>query len=233
MSLFDIVLAVISLLFVSASARSRSEFRRLQLDYYVLTLHISIIYSEWHTFTAIGRRYRSGREERSLQSPYKAKYMDNGRRAQASCPSLVSKGLDFTTVSVRCLHYYDIKRVCSRMFDTSLQLLLRLRSIYCTEEDTLGLSSGSSAPTTAIQVTPALLSRSRQLFVKNLQARSDWTKTVMGHREHEKEEVEDEDERQQAADPMVQKVKEATDLNKYERKLLNCIVNGGKFALVS
>jgi hypothetical protein len=88
----------------------------------------------------------------------------------------------------------------------------------------IGLSSaGSSAPTTAIQVTPALLSRSCQLFVKNLQARSDWTKTVMGHKEHEKEEV----------DPIVQKVKEATDLNEYERNLLNCIVDGGKFALVS
>ena len=88
----------------------------------------------------------------------------------------------------------------------------------------IGLSSaGSSAPTTAIQVTPALLSRSCQLFVKNLQARANWTKTVMGHKEHEKEEV----------DPIVQKVKEATDLNEYERNLLNCIVDGGKFALVS
>jgi hypothetical protein len=59
----------------------------------------------------------------------------------------------------------------------------------------------------------------------------------MGHEEHEKEGTEDEDEKQQkkeqAAEPIVQKVKEAKDLNKYERKLLDCIVDGGKFALVS
>ncbi|KIM76317.1 hypothetical protein PILCRDRAFT_12910 [Piloderma croceum F 1598] len=113
----------------------------------------------------------------------------------------------------------------------------------------VGLSSpGSSAPRAAIQVTPASVSRACQLFVKNLQARSDWTKMVMGHEEHEKEEAEDEDEtedededeegaededkmpqkKEQAAEPIVQKVKEATDLNEYERKLLNGIVDGAK-----
>ena len=103
----------------------------------------------------------------------------------------------------------------------------------------LGLSSpGSSAPTAAIQVTPALVSRACQLFVQNLQARSDWTKTVMGHEECKKEgtegevETEDGETEEQATDPIVQKVMGASDLNDYERKLLDCIVDGGKLALV-
>ena len=91
----------------------------------------------------------------------------------------------------------------------------------------LGFSSpGSSAPTAAIQVTPDLVSRACHLFVQNLRARSDWTKTVLGQEEHKKQEVEDK--KQQTTDPIVEKVKRASDLNKYERKLLNCIVDGGK-----
>jgi len=68
----------------------------------------------------------------------------------------------------------------------------------------LGLSSpGSSAPTAAIQVTPALVSRAYQLFVQNLQARSDWTKTVMGDEERKKEGTEGEVEtEEQATDPI-------------------------------
>jgi hypothetical protein len=100
----------------------------------------------------------------------------------------------------------------------------------------LGLSPlGSSS---AIQVTPALVSRAYQLFVENLQARSDWTKTVIEHEdEGSEDESEDGDERQQqkeqTTEPIVQKVKQAKDLNHYERQLLNCIVDGGKVALVS
>jgi len=100
----------------------------------------------------------------------------------------------------------------------------------------LGLSSpGSPAPTAAIQVTPDLVSRACQLFVQNLQARSDWTKTVMGHKKGgaEDEDEDDKHQKEQATDSIVQKVKGASDLNKYERMLLNCIVDGGKFALVS
>jgi len=100
----------------------------------------------------------------------------------------------------------------------------------------LGLSSLESS-TATIQVTPALVSRACQLFVQNLQARSDWTKTVMGHEENKKEGAADEDEKQQkkeqAADPIIQKVKGASDLNKYEIMLLNCIVDSGKSALLS
>jgi hypothetical protein len=101
----------------------------------------------------------------------------------------------------------------------------------------LGLSPPGSS--SAIHVTPALVSRACQLFVENLQARSDWTKTVIEHEDEgsEDDDDDDDDERQQqkeqATEPIVQKVKQAKDLNHYEKQLLNCIVDGGKVALVS
>jgi len=52
----------------------------------------------------------------------------------------------------------------------------------------LGLSiSQSSASTVAIQVTPPKVSEACQLLIKNWQARSDWTKAVMGDQQDEAE----------------------------------------------
>ena len=106
---------------------------------------------------------------------------------------------------------------------TGIPLPVFLDRIACIA---LGLSpSQPSSPTVPIQVTPAVVSRACQLFIKNFQARSDWTKAVMGDEDKEKNESEG---NEKTADLTVQKLREANDLNFYEEKLLTCIVDCGK-----
>ena len=86
----------------------------------------------------------------------------------------------------------------------------------------LGLSiSQPSASMDTIQVTSPKVSEACQLLIKNWQVRSDWTEAVLGDEQKE--------EKEQTADPIVQNVEKADDLNEYERRLLSCIVDGGMY----
>jgi hypothetical protein len=86
----------------------------------------------------------------------------------------------------------------------------------------LGLSiSKSSTSMDTIQVTPPKVSEACQLLIKNRQVRPDWTKAVLGDEQKE--------EKEKTTDPIVQNVEKADDLNKHERRLLSCIVDGGMY----
>jgi hypothetical protein len=103
----------------------------------------------------------------------------------------------------------------------------------------VGLSSQASVPKAVGQITPATVSRAYQLVIENWQARSDWSKAVIGIQEDEEEQgVEEEqviseedgkmNENEKMGDSIIRKVKGANDLNSYEQRLLNCIVDVGE-----
>lgn len=87
-----------------------------------------------------------------------------------------------------------------------------------------GLSSFQpSALTDGIQVNSSSISQAYHLFDTNWQARSDWSNKVKENKEKAQKRNEGE-----KGPNLVTKVKESTDLNSHERKLLSCIVDGGQ-----
>ncbi|KAJ7931803.1 hypothetical protein B0H13DRAFT_2308502 [Mycena leptocephala] len=101
----------------------------------------------------------------------------------------------------------------------------------------IGLAHRRPHAETPIQIDAEDISKARAMFIENSQTFSNWLNKVEGRREaedqnsagtSEKEKEEEEEKEKEKKDPIVESVKNCRDLNQYEKKLLQCIVDCGE-----